>query len=219
MAYIDYILPENNFELVRSKIASILATELANQAVLISTKIALGGLSPEEEYSLNLSLECIPSKVYEERNVKVSPVDLPFLNVILANVPLNDLVPESTQNGTNRYAVESWHGSLDSDSERGDLRASKKLQRLLGMCRSILMDKNYRLLDFDFGIVGDRVCTEIAISQPNPTTESSENEIYGRFFVDVLVHEEVKDLSGTALEGIDATQTINDDEISWSINY
>ncbi len=206
MSEITDILGYSNFELIRSQIAFILADELAKQKELNVAALALEIVKPEpdpiliELYELNIA--CIPSKVWMERFRRPSEEDFPMLNVVFINAPLDELQSHSTQIGIDRYQIEVFQMARDSKegAERvtGDVHASKKAQRLLALCRLILMDRNYESLGFP-GLVGYRQVREISMAQPDTGTDNSFNAVGGKLDVLVKIGEYVTDLTGNPL--------------------
>lgn len=211
MSIINNIIGMANFEIVRSKIASILSDELANQKTLNETELAIEEAKPTPDPELialyNANLNAIPDRVYDERFKRPIPEeykDKPLINVVFQTAPLNELQTISTQIGDNTYVIEFYTGEFEPDDgnpiNTGDSLATFKLQRIIGICRSILMNPNYQRLGFDITPIVTKVsANNIQISQPDDGVDNSDNLIYGRFVLTVKVAEDVEQVTGVPL--------------------
>jgi len=218
MSKITGILSYANFELIRSKIASILATELTAQLALnVAARTAeLLKETPDTAlvalYDLNIS--CIPSKVYEEKFIRPNPNDYPLINVVLTNVPLNDGTSNTVQYGVNKYQIEFYQDSKSQSANDGDVLATIKLHRIMAICRQILMYREYDQLDLGT-MIGYRIVQDMMIAQPNTGADNSHHAIFGKFDLMVKVGEVVSDLEGAELQESDTTMTIYDSELGY----
>ena len=211
MSLIENISFGANFEIIRARIASILADELAAQKALNIIALAEEEAKPSPDEELikqyQLNIDSIPDKVWEERFRRPQESELPVLNVVFSQAPLNDLITTSTQVGEDKYTIEVYQGSPDKDVDttrkRGDELATLKLHRLLGICRSIIMDRNYIALGFNTtgqpNIIGGRRAENIIIAEPDEGTNNSFNLIMGKVDVTVKATEEVVNLAGVEL--------------------
>lgn len=218
MSVITQIIDKANFELVRSRIASILADEFENQRVLNQAALDIE-LDPVIIANLQLNLSSIPSKadgtvrIWEERFKRPQPEEytvFPLLNVLFANAPLNTLQTVSTQDGDNVFMIEVYAGDREPAPEdpvnEGDSLASIKLQRCLAICRSILMYPQYDRLGFDTlpYFIGKRSINSLQISQPDDGADSANNLIYGKLNLTVTISETVEQVTGV-LEALSQT--------------
>lgn len=129
MALIDGIIPEQKYELIRDRIAQILAAELGNQGDLHS---------PQEQFV---------KEVYLERFTSFDISDFPYINVSLANMEY-DNKDQRQADGLNKFYIVAYTAQKTEGSTSGDTRATIKLHRLLGLCRSILSNPIHRTLGF-----------------------------------------------------------------------
>lgn len=157
-------IPAQNFELIRDRIGEILAEELPNQATRTGdSKLA------------NIT-------VYKERFIPVQA-----LTSIAGETPLVDVFynggqfEQSTlteQDGRNSYFIDVYtcaKSQLDVQkklSALGDTLASLQLQRILGVCRAILMAAPYVTLGFDPGFILHRSVRAVSISEPVAAKEA-----------------------------------------------
>ena len=219
MSKIDHILGASTFEIVRAKIASILSVELANQIVLNQAVINDGVSTPEEKAASQFNIDSIPSKVWEERFRSPIPQDYPLLNVVFIEAPLNESTGHSRQIGIDRFQVECYQHAKKTTEKWGDELASIKLHRLLGICRKILMDRNYYNLELP-EMIGWRNVQNITIGQPDEGTNDAYSTIFGKFDVLVKTEECVDDLTGDALlESITELRLYETNKgYSWQVN-
>lgn len=203
MSQIDYILRYSNFEIIRSKIAAILADELASQKTLNQAALAAEEAKPTPEQALidfyTLNIDCIPSKVWEERFFRFQPSEMPAINIVLLNVPLVEAISHTQQMGENKYQIEIYQSAKSKDNQDGDVLASFKLHRLLEIIRAILMNRNYVDLGLS-GIIGYRQVRDIVIGVPNIGADNAQSMIYGKLDLIVKSNETVEDLSGVELQ-------------------
>jgi len=106
MSLITQIIEQSNFELVRGRIASILADELDNQRALNQTALDLEEAKPSPDpviiANLELNISATSGRVWEERFKRPQPPEytkFPLYNVIFSRAPLNTLQTVSTQSG------------------------------------------------------------------------------------------------------------------------
>lgn len=218
MAQIDYIIEESNTEKVRDRIAFILSVELANQKVLIEARIivleAITSPTPEELSELEmlrLSLLSIPEKVWLERFVRPSEGEYPVLNVILLNNPLSELTGFENQTDKARFNIEVYSMAKNEEETDGDLKASQILQRLLFICRHILMSPHVDTLNFDPGIIGSKIASDLQITQPDEGINNG-YLINGQFSLMVKILETQKKLEGVELQESATTHRLYDTE-------
>ena len=225
MSVISEIIDKANFELVRSRIASILADELANQKVLNQAALDAENLLPTPDpvivAALELNLSAIPDRVWEDRFKRPQSEEYtinPLINVIFANAPLNDLQTVSTQSGDDTFMIEVYAGDREPVEEEptneGDSLASIKLQRCLAICRAILMNPNYQKLGFDTLplFVGKVSAGSMQISQPDEGADITNNLIYGKFNLTVKISETVEQVTGVLEDLSETTYKVSDDK-------
>lgn len=225
MSLIQNIINESNFEIVRSRIASILADELDNQKTLNEIALVEEEAKPSPDpttiAALELNISAIPYKIWEERFKRPQPEEYeetPVINVMFANAPLNTLQSVSTQDADNTYVIEVYSGNREPGTEspvnEGDSLAAIKLQRCLAIIRSILMFPEYQRLGFDVApyFIGKVSANGIQIAQPNGGNENTNNLIYGKINLTVKVSEGVEQITGITLALSETTVKLNDTE-------
>lgn len=128
MSKITEIIGTQNFELVRDKIAEILAIELAEQFIL----------SGDAD---------INARVWLERFVPFNYNDFPAVNVSIGTIrnPSKDSVSSVSELTIN---VDAMFSAKTDNSDDGDTLAQLKSHKLIGKCRAILESPVYDTLDF-----------------------------------------------------------------------
>lgn len=219
-AKLDYIIGASKYEVVTSQIAQILALELANQRVLLADAID-DETDPDKLAEYELSLSCIPTKVYEERFLHPGVSELPFVNVMFTKSPLNDLITHSTQGGNVVYVVEIWQNAATKGTDRGDSLSIKKTKRLAGICNKILSDKSYVGLGFPDPCIGYRQVNDIVIGQPDTGGKDANNSTFGKLSVEVKLSENIPEKANLLLEGSDTQINLNNSSNGyyWEVTF
>lgn len=189
MALINTLIPPQNYELVRDSVFDIIKLELTNQATLAA--------DPE-----------LDAKVFKERFIPINKEQHPALNIMLVRGDYDNMDVVDTR-GTYTYFIDVFTRAKETDAEKGDTIAALKLQRILGIVRTILEDPQYRTLTFVAPSIEHTEIKEISISQPN-NNQDSFNSIMGRLTFMVVVSEGVKLLTANDIAGIDANVEIGD---------
>ena len=122
---------------------------------------------------------------------------------IFTNIPIDLTVNLNNGDYLNQSQLESegvyifnvdCYASAKSDtSESGDKKATLKLQKLLGSCRAILENSQYKTLGFATPFISNRHIQSITISEPG--RQDALSTVMGRLQMSVRVNElsEVKD--------------------------
>lgn len=135
MAKINTIIPTQGFELVRDRIAQILAVEMAEQYILTN--------DPDLDIS----------KVYIERTNSVDKTECPVMNISLSNGAFDNWTQQST-GGVYHYYIDIYTNAKSADGNAGEITGGDtisniKLQKILGKCRAILENTAFYTLLFD----------------------------------------------------------------------
>lgn len=173
-----------SFELVRARIVEILGTELENQVVNFGN------------YDVDVN------DVWMERWVPFnSDTEIPCINVCLGNGDYSGKsMPQ--QDGVYQFNIDCYHKAKTSTGTRADEAAMIKLQRLMGVCRSILDNPVYKALDFTPPFIISVRCVSVQIKDPNPPDATS--AIMGRIVYEVKVSETTPLKDGVEFSGIDS---------------
>lgn len=172
MSVIDQVIPPQAFEVVRDRISRILADEILNQ------------------FQISYNADILNVKVWTERFLQFDKTELPAVNVTLAEGSYGGQTAIQSD-GTYRYNIDCYFKSKANEDEPGDVRAMIKLQRLLGICRSIIEDPRYIRLGFSTnpGFVMNRHFETIQIQNPHQKEHDATNSVMGRLVLSVKVPE------------------------------
>lgn len=143
MARIDSIIPVSYFEQIRDRIGAILALEIENQLLL----------------SGNYEID---SDIFVERSIPFDKVEIPTLNISLATGSY-DNKSQGYVRGTYDFFIDVYTSSKAGNGIDADARATFKLNRLLGIVRSILENPVYKTLDFTPPGIRHTECSSINI--------------------------------------------------------
>lgn len=181
MALLTQKIPAQNFELVRDRIALILADEIAAQALIAPA-------TPELDATVHL-----------ERFVPFSQTDMPCVNVVFAS-GVYENQNTLTADAIYKYNIDVYAKAKSTSTDGGDKLASIKLHSLLGICRAILENPQYRTLAFAAPSLQRVTVVDINIEQPQNTQDGS-SVIMGRLTFDVSVCEGVQLQTANSISG------------------
>jgi len=181
MALIAGKIGSQNFELIRDRIALILADE-------ISTQAAMAPLTPE-----------LNATVYTERFVPFSHTNMPCVNVIFSR---GNFEAQYTQQNlaVHQYFVDVYASAKTEGTTGGDELASKKLHRLCGIVLQILENPQYRTLAFAPPSIQHTKVVDISIQQPQNGQDAT-SVIMGRVTFDVHIPEKTSLLTAVNIGG------------------
>ena len=186
MAKINTIIPTQNYELIRDRIAIILADEFQNQLFLT--------------YDVD-----VDPVIFVERSNPFDKEELPAVNVSMAvgNFANKNL---GSSDGTYQFNIDFYTRSKSNAATGGDIISTKKLHRMIGMARYILEDPIYKTLGFNPGFIMHTICTEIIIKQLDK--DDATNTAMGRLIFTVKANESNRLLSPSIALGFDTKVTI-----------
>lgn len=136
MALISNLISASSFEQIRTRIGEILATELAHQYYL----------DDAEELSAD---------VWVERFVAFDATSCPAINVRLATGDFSNQ-HQGQSDGEYLFNIDFYTSAPSEEGKDGDVEAVLKLERLMGVCRYILDDPQYKTLAFQAPFIMNR---------------------------------------------------------------
>lgn len=173
MSKIQAVIPPQKFEVVRDRIAEILADEILNQ------------------YFMSYDPELLKLKVWLERSKPFDAEDVPAINVCLAKGEWGNKDVKNSD-GTYNYNIDCYAkgktAKIDG-GQRGDSLATYKVQRFLGICRAILENPIYNTLGFDKPFNCRVSVDSMILARPND--DDLENLTMGRLIFTVKAPEGV----------------------------
>ena len=173
MAYLNSIVPLQQFELIRDRIALIISEELTQQLYL-----GITGIDPT-------------FTVFVERFSQPNISEFPIINVSLLEGDYDNQDARS-DDGIYSFAIDVYTASkTKADGFPGDTSSMMKLQRFMGVIRAIFRNPIYRTLLFPAPSISSVRVSKIAIAQPKDDHESM-NVMQGRVLLKVRVPESVE---------------------------
>lgn len=179
---IPTLIPPESFELVRDRIAQILAEEITNQ-------FALGG-----ENALDLT------QVALERTVPFDKTEMPCINVNLQRSTQETQIAVNTDE-TTLFNIDCYQSGISSDANKGDVLAKLKLQRLMGVVRAILENPRYKTLGFAPGFIMNRHVMSMDFAPVDNGDSLSVS--MGRVLLSVKIPENTELIQPTIADGFD----------------
>lgn len=152
-ALITGIIPSQNFELVRDRIGQILSLEIGNQYTLTGN-------------------EDLNATVYNDRIVPYDKTDCPAINVSFVSSNYTSKFVNSVD-GSNIYNIDVYCLAPSTATDTADKLANIRLHKLLGICRTILSDPQYRTLLFTAPSMAHVSVRDIKIAAPEAMQDSS----------------------------------------------
>lgn len=197
MALLTGIIPTQNFEVVRDRIAEILADEINNQITL------RGAETPA------LDVSHLPTTVAIERIIPFDKTELPGVDVSFSNGDYGN--KDQTQvDGNYDYFIDCYASAKTSDDPdnagellRADYAAKVKLHKLLGVCRAILENPKYRTLGYTPPFCATVGVKTIAIADPE--RQDAVTTVMGRLVFTLRVPETVELVEPRAIDGYSTT--------------
>lgn len=184
-ALIGTAIPRQNFEVIRDKLAAILALELPHQ------------------HALDSSIPNI-SKVYIERYVDINSET--ELNAINVSISRGDFTNQTLfkADGTYTYNVDVYTSAPTTDATGpADQYAMVLMQRLVGVIRSIFTNPQYKSLGLTPGIlIGLPVVARFFVADKSTVTDAL-SDVIGRLQLTIRAIEVINDgenVSGVPLE-------------------
>ena len=208
---------QDNFEIVRDKIAAILAIEVANQK-------ALAQAATEDPELWNLLIFTERSNAFENV-LNQDAVLTPIVNVWFDNLGFDERASNQfeSQKGAAIYNIDCYgFGVSESDGDGhkpGDREAALNCQRAIRLTRNILMAAEYRYLELQ-GTVWGRWPQSISMFQPEIDGNPAQKVVAARYALQVTFNELAPQIDTVALEQIfvDVKQT-SDGQIIAEADY
>lgn len=201
---------QDNFEIVRDQIAGIITAEQTNQYALAVAE----PVPNPEDWVWNTYLE--RSRPWEALVQSADENSIIYDETPLVNIWFDTgSFPKSKGNSVNRqamqasYNIDVYAAAVSSDNQAGgydsgDELASLRAQRILKLCRNILMADVNTYLQLR-GIVWQRWPSAITMFQPQQNDLPAQHIIAGRFVLDVSFNEFAPSVTPETLESIYTT--------------
>lgn len=185
MSLIANVIGPQSFEIIRERIALILKSELANQVLLsydtsIDASVRIENMNPNDKLELTLVNISFASGNYDNKNYGGSKRANPYV-----------------------YNIDVYANGKADALNSGDYNANVLLQKLIGICASILDNPVYMVLGLANPLVERVYVSEINIANTNKTDAFS--TCWGRITFNVVVVETSQPIVPKLLAGYDTT--------------
>lgn len=167
MSKINHIIPAQNYELIRDRIADILIDEISNQFTLTADPFLKATVTLENS---------IPTDKTELSQVSVS-----------LDKGMYDQKFQGNRRGVYTYNVDVVTSSKTTNGVSGDTKSTKKLHRLMGVVMAILENPEYKTLGFATPLISNTHVQDIKIAGVDK--EDAMNTVMGRVSFSVTATE------------------------------
>lgn len=175
------VIQSQRFEEIRDAIGRVITAELANQKLLVGST-------------------WVDINIFLERTCPIDKSELPAINIVYAESQNVDENTSFTSIFDNKYLIEVYVNGESSPTSSGDKQAAIQLAKIMGIIRSILMNKQNLYLDFTLKFIQTRKIQSITRTQPRISTDA-ENTISGTLEARYIA-EETTELDGGTLEAL-----------------
>jgi len=201
----ELIDKKDNFEIIRDKIAQILADESASQVALATTQ----GKTDTSPWELRVFIERARPWEQFQRDGVGSPVStVPIVNIWFDRLNFDKSKSNvlSRQQGTGVFNIDVYGYDRSKDTaeghDPGDAAATFKMQQGVRLIRNILMSGYYAVLGWSFPqqTIGQRFIPNITVFQPEQGNEAVQNVACARLPLEVSFNETSFEYIGEQLE-------------------
>ena len=190
---------QDTFEIVRDKIAVILANESANQVTLATT----AGKPNPDDWKLRVFLERTnPWEQFENDPADVSPLINVWFDNSNFDLGASNVMERQKSDGVFNIDCYGYGKSKDDGGtghEPGDRAAAIEVQKAIRFVRNILMAAEYTYLDLR-GIVSSRSFRSITVFQPQLDGRNVQHVIGARLACNAAFNEFSPQVEGETLE-------------------
>lgn len=186
MSRINTVIQPRAFEIIRDRLGTILADELANQFTTFNVQEA------------NVYVTVEGDKI----------VDSTEMSTIIVALNEDDFDSEhaGSARGKMLFNVDAFCKAKSTDSVDGAVLSAFKLQRLIGLCYAIIKSAFYDTLGFTPGFIANVSIRKVKIG--DPSEKDMVCTIQGRMFVEVTAIETTDLFVPTLITGYQTTITI-----------
>lgn len=194
----NFSIPQQNFEMIRDRVALIIADELAAQLALRPTELEFG------------------AGVWVERAAPFDREELPAVKVYFAASSYDDDGRVTSQGSATIHIEVTARGRSTSTQGAGEV-AAKICQKLLGAIRYILKHPTYNRLSFTGRqFIKGITVSDIRIAEPTEQADGFRS-VAGQLILQVRYEELNGDLTSTPIEEYGAQIKIDDTEKGYFI--
>jgi hypothetical protein len=186
MSKIKQVILKRTYEYIRDRIFAILMDEFDGQFVLT--------------YDTDLEVN-----FFIERGTPIDKTELPAIVVSIAKGSF-DNKNQGNIDGSYSFNIDCFTNAKTNITEGGDYIAAKHLQKIMGICISILEDPIYKTLGFTPPFIMSSSFSEMNFASPNK--EDASNTSMGRLTFNIRANEAFKLIEPSLIEGYETTVQI-----------
>ena len=177
------LIPQQVFEAIHNRIGEILTEELEKQSILASDPTLI-------------------FPIFKERDIPFNDSELPAMNVMFDESEY-DMQTQVQHTGDYQYVIELAANGKSNDEKFGDTLTMNQVQRVLGICREIIMNPKFTTLGFPKPLIENRKV--IGMRFGKPVRQDSSHTILGRMMIRVKAVESAQLNTADLIQGIDTT--------------
>jgi hypothetical protein len=188
MSKIIGVIPPQNYELIRNKVAEIIAIELENQFAM----------TYDPDFDCNVWLE--RTTPFDSEEMTPAVINVSFIDGNYQNEDPRDA------DGVYSYAIDVYARGYTNEDNIGDTRAALIVQKVIGKIRAILMATVYKTVDTGFGIVKNRKVASVQVYDPKRHPQGDDSTTFdqaGRIVFNVTAIESVEVIHPNQISGAD----------------
>jgi hypothetical protein len=185
MAKISKIIPEQNFETVRNRLANIFIEEIENQA----------NYTGDTDLAISVGIE---------QKIPLDKSELPMMNIGIAQGNFNNKsVSDST--GVFAYNFDFFCDKENTDDLKGDTSAALWASKIAGKAIAILSNDVYRTLGYDQKVGGIERVQVSSMTIGDVNSSDARHSVMSRVVVTVTFNQNTPLLDANLLEGFDTS--------------
>lgn len=199
MSKINGIIPPQNYELIAAKIVGILRDELSKQFTLTGNPL-------------------FETTVLLERTTPANQDEYPLVTVRYQGGETVNMDAGGGHIMNHTYFIDFYESAKNNDTESSDELVSLKIQKLLGVIRSILTAPVYIKLDLPTGIVRSKKITQINMTEPQ-NNQGAMSVSQGQILIQVETAEDSEQIDPELLGDHFTTVKIGDTEDGYTWEF
>lgn len=193
------LIPQQVFEAIHNRIGEILTAELEKQSILAGDATLI-------------------FPVFKERDIPFNDSELPAMNIMFDESEY-DMQTQVQHTGDYQFVIELVANGKSNDEKFGDTLTMNQVQRVLGICREIIMNPKFTTLGFPKPLIENRKV--IGMRFGKPVRQDSSHTILGRMMMRVKAVESAQLNTADLIQGIDTTVFLYETEngYQWKSYY
>lgn len=193
------LIPQQVFEAIHNRIGEILTAELEKQSILAGDATLI-------------------FPVFKERDIPFNDSELPAMNIMFDESEY-DMQTQVQHTGDYQFVIELVANGKSNDEKFGDTLTMNQVQKVLGICREIIMNPKFTTLGFPKPLIENRKV--IGMRFGKPVRQDSSHTILGRMMMRVKAVESAQLNTAALIQGIDTTVFLYETEngYQWKSYY